>query len=1047
MKSGRLKVVLTSRQNVLMEAQHRLDELTMIKSHIIQLTSSELTEEEKLEILNVLLDFYNRDKSEMDIKNCCNVYKANIGFPYCCFLFAADKSLFELGDHFFERPFQFFKENLGALNKEAKVSLLFLFYLQGRCSDNDLKSSTKKKGSENEEALLRISDLIGVHEQEMSLARVREILLELSGFYVTYLGKAFTFAHNIVYECVALIHSERYPEEVIEHCTWNFIISCVVTTITKEEAKLLIDKDLYENLCSRFIKETLSESTNTKFYDVRSHKVMQTRDVCASLFNVLQRQDKLRQFLTREMNDYQGGFLHRCLSSKGKDERSYLVEEAAPLLVCQCNAEDCNLCWKCHVRNDTARGACFGGDALSYSLMLKGGITVKSHSILDACKGDSLELLKLVLSTVKSQGKFIPEEVPVSKALVSAKTINNALYEILIADGAVVMPLCLYDAVFSKNKDLVQHFIKELKANGKWDPMDFWLQEALQQSISFDNLAIRDLLIKEGLMYHRGCLLSAVQSQQLDKVKETVSGMKTMGAWQSADWTKSVDELKNMLRTGEVKSINFPTLADVGVSEALIKAKTYADKTIYTYLLAEGVQLTMETLPRVVATLQLDLIKEVVDELKEQSKWNPSADCCAKAIFQSVHLQREDIFNFLVSEGITCTMAMLPAAVTQPNATVADVDNIARHIRKFGNWNPNDPSMQMALTEAFKQDDKTIFEYLIQNGAVINSMSVLIAVFAQDIDTVSMYLQILKASSTWDPSDQLLNWCLLMTKTTSPEIYALLLTAGVGYSTRSLLAAAELNDQISMMLTINELQNSNTWKPATDTYVKKSLEFMCYHNNILMFNVLQKKGAKLTQLGIFTILEKCKSLFYDTGPENQKMIVGVPSLTALVTASLVKPLLVAALHQKAVQVYVRLIHSLEETGKLEKNGSLLHDALGAAIESGSALAYNIMADTGTKVTESIVLKLLQSVKDGFKIEFPERLVNITYRTCMMQCVLACINNGNIPLLEEAALLMKRNTLWCQDDKRIVAAIQRSRSSNLQDVIIKLLGLKLISGLP
>ena len=1048
MNSGQLKLVVTCRQNVLSEAKDMLNELSTIKNDVIELTSGALTRDEKLGILDVLLDYHKRDKSEVNISKCCDVYKANIGFPYCSYLFAADKDLFDLREKFFEKPVQFFKEALGAMSKDTKVALLFLFYMQGQCSEKDLKRSTKKKHSQNEETLAWISDLIGIQDHEMSLAQIRNILEELSGVYVTHLSKSFTFAHNIVYESVALMHGEKYPEEVIEHCTWNFIKGCVVTVTTGDAAQLVIDKDLYETLCSRFIEGTLSgKPLYGNFYDVRTHRTMQTRGVCVTLYELLQKQGKVREFLTCLMHENQQGFLYGYLHSKEKDEIPLLVEEAVPYLKCTCDPDKFGPCWKCYVRNDTARAACFTGDTLSYTLMLQEGITISSNSIRDACTGKNPELLKLVISAVKDHGKFVPEDVCLSKSLVVAKQSEiSEMYEVLQTEGAVVMPLCVYDAVTLKNLTLVDNFVKELKRNCKWDAADFWLQKALEVSISLDNPEICYLLIEEGLGYHRGCLLSAVKSKQLPKVQQTVKAMKTTGTWRSSDWSyeNELKKLSSMLQRGETEPLNIPSLADVGVSEALIEAKYYEDKSIYEYLLAEGVEMTMEALPPVVETRQLDLVKEVIKELKDQGKWQPVEGVCVKAIFQAIRQNLTDIFDVLVSEGITCTMDLLSQIMTEINITVGDVETLATHIRNFGNWQPNSISMQSALIQAFQREDKSIFNYLIEKGATINPVSVLTAVFAQDISTVSMCLQILKASPNWDPSDQILNMCMQMTKLTSPEIYALLLDAGVGYSSKSLLSAAARNDSIALMMTINELIGSGNWSPETDSNVASSLELVCQHNNMMMFNILQKKGAKLTQLGVFNIIQNSKSLWYNTGPENRKAIEAVPSLAALVTASLVKRFLVPAFQQKAITVYVRLIHALEEAGKLDGMDPLLHDALVAAIESGNILAYDIVTETGTEVTEEVVFKLLLSIEDDFRIEFPERLLNKTYKTCVMQCLLEGIRKENLHVLQETAFLMKQNTLWCPDDQRIVQAVLDVRSAKQKELIQILVDLELMS---
>ena len=1026
-KAGKLKVIMTCRKNVLLEATKTntaLSESSLI-NNMIELSSSQLKSGEMQDLIVLLLDFHKRDKSVIDVRKCCEIYKADIGFPYCCFLFAVDKSLYAMRERFFERPYQFFKENLCAMSREVKASLLFLFYMQGTCLEKDLKPSIKRPTTGTENLLEKISDLVGISDGAISLQTVRDILLELSGIYVTYLNKTFNFAHNVVYECIALNHSEKYPEEVIESCTWDFIIGCVVASKTDNEAKLTINCDLYELLSIRFIRETLGDRKNgsAKFYDIRNHNVIQTKDVCESFCLTLFKQGKLQQFLMEEMDGHQSGFLYRYLNSKQVGQNIHIVEEVIPYLKCKCSGDDFLPCWKCQVKNDSVRGACFGGDSLSFSLLLKENIKLTTHNIIDASMGGNADLVKLLISTLRSRGNFKPEEA--TKALVIAKKSRNSiLYSTLRSEGIGVMPQCVFDAVDLKNFEITKHFVCELKATAMWNTTDFWLQSALAKSIRYENDDISNYLRKEGLSFHRGCLLSAVKSRKLSKVKEVVEGMKTTGTWQPADasFETELKGLLSMMPTGRLMPLNFRTLADVGISEAIVEANCLEDKSIYNFLRDEGVQLTMETLPFVVATKNLDLVKGVVDDIKCQGKWNPEVKACAEAILKAIRQGSHDIFDYLIEQGGKCTMDILPGLLIEANVTKSDVKEAVELIKQFGNWMPNCVPMQTALVHAYK-NNQSIFEYFIQCGASVNTVTLLTAVIGQDLDTVQMCLQILKSSSNWDPSDQVLNMCLQMSMLASPEIHSLLQAAGIGYSTNSLVQAAAKNDQCAMMMTINELKDRQLWKPDTDSNITKSLDLVCHHNNILMFNVLQKKGAKLSVSGVFNLIKNCKSLLYSVGPEYRKHVKPVPSLSAMTVASIVERFLVAAVRQTSTISYIIMIHALEEVGKLQGDDPLLRDAMEAAVDSGSALAYNVIADTGTKVSEHTVLKILLKVQKELVIEAPERLLTKLYRECLMQCLLACIRNGNIQILEVAISLMKQNVLWCQNDQRIIQAIK------------------------
>ncbi|MEW8548543.1 MAG: hypothetical protein AB2693_34005, partial [Candidatus Thiodiazotropha sp.] len=318
--------------------------------------------------------------------------------------------------------------------------------------------------------------------------------------------------------------------------------------------------------------------------------------------------------------------------------------------------------------------------------------------------------------------------------------------------------------------------------------------------------------------------------------------------------------------------------------------------------------------------------------------------------------------------------------------------------------------------------------------------TVLCAVSAQDPNMVTAFLKELKSSPEWDPSNLILNLCVQLSETALPEIYNLLIEAGVRYSSKTLLAAAIHNGTTAMMKTIDALMESLNWEPETDLNISRALEIVCRHNNMLMYNIMQKKGARLTINGIFNIIENCKSLFYSIGPEYRKEVKDVPSLAAMTIASLSRKVLIPATRQKATLVYWRIIHALEETGKLDRNDPLLQDALQAAVDSGSVSAYNTMADTGTEVSEIVVLQMLQAVDKPIKVEVPERLLCRVFRICVIQCIIGSIMKGNISVLEKTAVLMKQNMLCCPNDRRILNAVTMSKSANKAEIIKKLLQL-------
>lgn len=298
-KYSGVKVIITLRTEIWSKCQSEMTRYEIF-THSVELNTQHISDEEKQEILTKHLLYCGRKIDSLKIDELVDQFNLPFGFPSFAYKFASQEELFHLEREFFNLPYLFIRERLVTMDKELYSSLLFLFYKKDICLDADLKPQRRMKMVEtnpNVTLLNDIAKLIGVNTSKISLPSVQDLLESLSDILVKHRDKMYSFTNTTVYNCIALYHGERYPEEVVENCTIDFLCQHVEVdeSMFRSKAALVIEPDSYDALAERVIQEVIENQNAGK---IVNSSVFHSKSFCMFLAQALLDSKQIKGFLT-----------------------------------------------------------------------------------------------------------------------------------------------------------------------------------------------------------------------------------------------------------------------------------------------------------------------------------------------------------------------------------------------------------------------------------------------------------------------------------------------------------------------------------------------------------------------------------------------------------------------------------------------------------------------------------------------------------------------------------------------------------------------------
>ena len=774
--SRKVRIIFGSRMHIYLEYKRELDGYDVF-SRTVELNSAELTPEEKRYILLTQLKANDRKMNENDVGKCIRQKETSVGFPLCAQQFARDDSLFTKKSGYFAKPFKYcLEQNLLNIDNLGFIALLYVFY-QG----NSETDSTKI----DENVLQHIAKLRG--QTSISAFDTREKLDNFKGSYLKCIGKTFSFLHDTMYETVAKLHAERYPTEVIKHCTIDYLCQCMRLEKAANGNSIAIEENDFKPLAERCVIEVI-ENENARRLSI--HPMFGNEQFVQVLISVVSdNEDTFKDFFCKGLSFKDGGihaFLYHILENS--TENCCFFQEARKHLCCSHFSETPETCWKCNVKSEALSAICSLNRNDLYTELRADNAEVTALCLYKAVQKTDSDpgFVKIIISDLKESGKYLQDNQYLQFAIgISLKQQDKQIFNILKESG-----IRLTTKVLSF---VVEHGTSEL------------LYTILQQLVKGQTLVPDD-------MYTSRAITAAHSAGKTECLKILTDAGAKLTAW-SVYWAiidYGFDETAHFIKTLKENDTFDPEAWEIAWSMAVAMNKD--DKKIYQLLKEEGVISTCHLVYALTETgHDADGIARVIEECKLTGRWNPEHSSVSKAYTSSRQRAYQKLTDMLVKHGAGVTTGCLFEVVMETNT--AELDKVVKTLKDTGKFDPSDDKLAAAFVRSFDYKDKTIYNKLVSEGLYL-TLPCLPSAVLLSIDTLVYAIAGLKRTNRWKPEvdDALvaLNNAYLRQDKTAYEI---LLAEGLRWKPRNLYIAVMRQTLHGLKLIIRELKRRGLLEP------------------------------------------------------------------------------------------------------------------------------------------------------------------------------------------------------------------------------------------
>ena len=774
---GNLKVrlIFASRMHIYLEFDRKLHEYDIF-SRTVDLTSAEMTHDEKRCVLQTQLQANDREMTAGDVEKCIHQEETNVGFPLCAQQFASDDTLFSKKSTYFAKPSKYIENNICNIDEQSLIALLFVFYKGNKLHASDVNITKMSETSKAE--LKHIATLCG---KDMSIARVvkdtNKMLNNLKGSYLKCIDKTFSFLHDTMYETVAKLHALEYPDEVIKYCTVDYFCQCIRIENDGSDDHIFIEKDDFKSLAKRCVKEVIETEDGRR---LSTHPMFRSELFVKELISsVLADENIFIDFFTKGLSfNYVGihAFLYHIIIND--NEKFHFLNEVRQYLHCNHHNDSDDLCWKCKVKSEALCAVCgINRKDLYYDFRAQ-NVTVSTLCLYKAVENKDVdpELVKSIISDLKLSGNYLPDKQDLQRCLgLAMAQSNEEIFDILKTSGIHYTNHSLYFAVKHRDEELVRSILNELTKTKTWIPDDMYTVRAMTEAHATRKTKCMSLLTKAGAKLTVASVYWATIEHDFDEVKYAIERLKEsdtfdpeayMMSWSLAKAMENGDKrIYNLLNKEGVLPTHslvyalaeighnvhgiFQIIEELKVSEkwdpehlhvagAYMASCKRADQRLTEMLASQGAGINPACLNMAVAKHQLQL-NHVMNTLKEQGRLDPSNKHIANAFIWSFDFKDKTINDMFVSEGLYLTMSGLPAAATMMSTDT--LENVIDGLKKADRWNPDDDSALEALNGAIIKQDKTAYDMLLDAGLTMKPRSLKVAVEYETVHGVKLIIK------------------------------------------------------------------------------------------------------------------------------------------------------------------------------------------------------------------------------------------------------------------------------------------------------------------
>ena len=751
-RTRKVRVIFASRMHIYLECKHELDGYDMF-SRTVELSSVELTEEEKKNILVSQLKANSRALTEVDINACISQHDSNIGFPLCAHQFASDDNLFAKGVEYFTKPYKYYLEqNIQNLDEQARISLRYVFFKFNSLRNCDIDITKIDEMSKRK--LQHVALLCGVDKPIVTLLKeTKQKISSLQGTYLKNSNNIISFRHSTIYETVALLLGKEYPAEVIQHCTVEYFCQCIRVQNVDNEGEVVVNQNEFIPLAERCINEIIKYKRGQR---LSSHPIFMNKGFVKVFFKVVSEQDEIFRevFQTDVSVKYSGihAFLYHIVTNQ--KENDVFLREALSYLKCEHDDRSNVSCWKCLVKSEVLAGACGANRQNLYTELRNERVRVTSLCLYKAVENqiNSSEFVEEILKDLQKTEEYAVNIRNLQFCLgMSMKHHDKRILNILKNSGFRNSVRSLYFLVQTGDTKLLSEEIDTLKQTNTWLPDSFPVSRALLKAKLSDNKDMLDTLYSAGAKLTEAGVYWATLEHGYEDVKHIFRMLKQANALDTeshylgeafaialkCDDARILDFLKQegivpmtstiltMTEQGnsaeEIQSIIVElkcgqrwNTEDEFLASAYIAACERPDKNLRELFTKEGVGISPGCLPYVIKWFRWKIVM-VIKTLKHLGQLDPRNKFIATAYVWAIQYEDEFIIQKLKNEGLYVTMACVFAAA-EPRFTAVTLKGVVNALKTEKRWNPSHDFALRALNLANKRQDKAAYNRLLHAG-------------------------------------------------------------------------------------------------------------------------------------------------------------------------------------------------------------------------------------------------------------------------------------------------------------------------------------------
>ena len=809
-----VRLIFASRIHIFLEYERELREFNIF-SRTIDLTSAELTHGEKKCILQSQLQANDREMTAEDVEECICQNQTNVGFPLCAQQFASDNILFSRKAAYFAKPFKYIRHNIQNMDEKCLIALLYVFYKGNKLQVSEVNFTRMSDMSKRE--LQQIAALCG---REVSVAKVvkdtKKTLTNLNGSYLKCIDKNFSFLHDTMYETVAKLHAVDFPDEVIKYCTVDYFCQCIRLENEGSDEHIIIEKDYYESLAERCIKEVIETENGRR---LSKHPMFQSEAFVSELISIVTAHEKqFVDFFTKGLSfNYVGvhAFLYHTIINDNK--KFHFLQKVKQYIRCNHQIDFDDSCWKCKVKSEALCAICGINSKDLYHEFRAENVQVSTFCLYKAVENKDVdpELVKLIISDLKSSGNYLPDDQDLQRCLGLAMTQSHGeIFDILKSSGLHYSDHSLYFAVKHGDAEIVKSILDDLIRTKTWIPDDMFTVKALTEAHASGKTKCMSLLTKAGAQLTVAAVYWATIEQDFAEVKYAIEKLK--------------------------ESDTFDPEAYM-MTWSLAVAMENEDKRIYHLLKEEGVIPT----PILVYALaeighNVDGIFRVIEELKKSEKWDQESLPLAGAYMASCKRADRSLTDMLISQGAEVNPACLVMTVVRHQTKLYPV---LKTLKEQGRLDPTNRYIARAFVRSIDYKDKSIYKLFVSEGLYVAMPGLAAAVKMMSTDTLENVIDGLKKADRWDPEDdsalEALNGAIIKQDRTA---YNILLDAGLTMKPGNLKVAIEYETVHDTKLIINEMRKLGLLEPLLEE-INNAVSLARSFKDQRKFQLLKSEGV------------------------------------------------------------------------------------------------------------------------------------------------------------------------------------------------------------